>query len=74
MKKTVLITGGTGFLGKRLGLALKDEYNVVLAGRNNKQNLFAEYGQIGRNINCGCGFTGATFLVANRYYFSHCKL
>ncbi|MDB5274329.1 MAG: Capsular polysaccharide biosynthesis protein CapD [Chitinophagaceae bacterium] len=42
MKKTVLITGGTGFLGKRLGLALKNEYNVVLAGRNNKQNMFAQ--------------------------------
>lgn len=35
-KKTILITGGTGYLGKRLGLALKTEYNVILAGRNNK--------------------------------------
>ena len=34
--KTILITGGTGFLGKRLGLALKSEYRVILAGRNNK--------------------------------------
>jgi len=42
MKKTLLITGGTGFLGKRLALALKDEYNVVLTGRNNKQNLTAK--------------------------------
>ncbi len=40
--KTVLITGGTGFLGKRLGLALKDKYRVVLAGRNNKQNFTAQ--------------------------------
>jgi UDP-N-acetylglucosamine 4,6-dehydratase/5-epimerase len=39
MKKTVLITGGTGFLGKELGLALKNEYRVILAGRNNKQNF-----------------------------------
>ncbi len=39
MKKTILITGGTGFLGKRLGLALKDKYNVILTGRNNKQNF-----------------------------------
>jgi UDP-N-acetylglucosamine 4,6-dehydratase/5-epimerase len=39
MKETILITGGTGFLGKRLGLALKEKYDVVLAGRNNKQNL-----------------------------------
>ena len=37
-KKILLITGGTGFLGKRLALALKDEYRVILTGRNNKQN------------------------------------
>lgn len=36
------MTGGTGFLGRRLGLALKDRADVVLAGRNNKQNRFAE--------------------------------
>lgn len=38
MKSTVLITGGTGFLGKRLALALKDSHQVILTGRNNKQN------------------------------------
>ena len=37
----MLITGGTGFLGKRLALALRDEYDVVLTGRNNKQNMLA---------------------------------
>jgi FlaA1/EpsC-like NDP-sugar epimerase len=42
MKQTILITGGTGFLGKRLALKLKDEYRVVLTGRNNKQNLNAK--------------------------------
>ncbi len=42
MKKTILITGGTGFLGRRLGLALKGKYRVVLTGRNNKQNAFAQ--------------------------------
>jgi FlaA1/EpsC-like NDP-sugar epimerase len=41
MKKTILITGGTGFLGKRLGVALKNEYRVILTGRNNKQNFAA---------------------------------
>lgn len=41
MKETVLITGGTGFLGKRLALQLKDKYRVVLTGRNNKQNMTA---------------------------------
>lgn len=42
MKETILITGGTGFLGKRLGLALKDRYQVVLAGRSNKLNMLAQ--------------------------------
>jgi UDP-N-acetylglucosamine 4,6-dehydratase/5-epimerase len=42
MKETVLITGGTGFLGKRLALQLKDKYRVVLTGRNNKQNMTAK--------------------------------
>lgn len=42
MNSTILVTGGTGFLGKRLGLALKDKHNVVLAGRNNKQNMLAQ--------------------------------
>src|SRR4051812_13276755 len=37
MRKKVLITGGTGFLGKRLALALKPTHDVVLTGRNNKQ-------------------------------------
>jgi len=41
MKKTIMITGGTGFLGKRLGLALKEKFDVVLAGRNNKHNQYA---------------------------------
>ena len=40
--KTILITGGTGFLGKRLGLALKNNFNVILSGRNNKQNFLAQ--------------------------------
>lgn len=38
----ILITGGTGFLGKRLGKRLSDMgYSVVLTGRNNKQNRLA---------------------------------
>jgi UDP-N-acetylglucosamine 4,6-dehydratase len=39
--KTILITGGTGFLGRNLALKLKKDYRVILTGRNNKQNLFA---------------------------------
>lgn len=42
MKNRILITGGTGFLGKRLGIALKDQNDVILAGRNNKQNFLAK--------------------------------
>ncbi len=41
MKKTILITGGTGFLGRKLAEILRDGHNVVLGARNNKQNLFA---------------------------------
>jgi UDP-glucose 4-epimerase len=39
--KTILITGGTGFLGRNLALKLKKDYRIILTGRNNKQNLFA---------------------------------
>jgi FlaA1/EpsC-like NDP-sugar epimerase len=39
--KTVLVTGGTGFLGRKLGAVLRDNYNVILGGRNNKQNMMA---------------------------------
>ena len=42
MKKTMLITGGTGFLGKNLALFFKGNYNVILGARNNKQNLQAK--------------------------------
>lgn len=37
----ILITGGTGYLGKRLALALKERHDVVLAARNSKINLLA---------------------------------
>lgn len=35
------MTGGTGFLGRRLGLALARDHEVVLGARNNKQNQLA---------------------------------
>lgn len=38
----ILITGGTGFLGRRLALDLRDENQVTIAGRNNAQNVVAE--------------------------------
>ena len=38
----ILITGGTGFLGKRLGKKFKESgHDVVLTARNNKQNSLA---------------------------------
>ena len=37
----VLITGGTGYLGKRLALAWRGDHEVVLAARNNKLNVAA---------------------------------
>jgi len=42
MNETILITGGTGFLGKRLGMRLAAENKVVLTGRNNKHNMDAQ--------------------------------
>ena len=42
MGKIILVTGGSGFLGKRLGRNLSLNYEVILASRNNKQNFLAE--------------------------------
>jgi UDP-N-acetylglucosamine 4,6-dehydratase/5-epimerase len=39
--ETILVTGGTGFLGRQLGINLRDRYNVILTGRNNGQNAAA---------------------------------
>lgn len=41
-RKTVLITGGTGFLGRHLAEAMKVRWSVVLGGRNNGQNMLAQ--------------------------------
>lgn len=40
-KRKLLITGGSGFLGRNLANKLKDEYDVIIASRNNKNNLIA---------------------------------
>jgi UDP-N-acetylglucosamine 4,6-dehydratase len=40
--KKILITGGTGFLGRELGTRLKKDYTVYLTGRNNTQNMWAQ--------------------------------
>lgn len=41
-QSTILITGGTGFLGRHLGRALKSGGSVVLAGRNHDQGRSAQ--------------------------------
>ncbi len=38
----LLITGGTGFLGRYLAKALKHRFDITLTGRNNKQNFTAQ--------------------------------
>lgn len=38
----ILITGGTGFLGRELAVKLKSSYDVTICGRNNTQNSFAQ--------------------------------
>lgn len=42
MMEKILITGGTGFLGRALAIKLKSNYQVYLCGRNNTQNSFAQ--------------------------------
>ena len=39
---TLLITGGTGFLGRHLAVKLKQDYEVILAARNNGANILAQ--------------------------------
>ena len=41
MKKNLLITGGSGFLGTNLAMQLRNKYNVFLASRNQRRNYEA---------------------------------
>ncbi len=41
MKKNILITGGSGYLGINLALKLKKNYNVFIGSRNQKRNYDA---------------------------------
>lgn len=40
--KKILITGGTGYLGRNLGNYYKKKYKVFLGARNNKQNFLVK--------------------------------
>jgi UDP-N-acetylglucosamine 4,6-dehydratase len=41
-KETILVTGGSGFLGRHIAVKLKERYNVILGGRNNGNNQLAQ--------------------------------
>jgi UDP-N-acetylglucosamine 4,6-dehydratase/5-epimerase len=42
LKKTVFITGGSGFLGRHLAKKLAADFKVIIGARNNKQNKTSE--------------------------------
>ena len=48
MKKNILITGGSGYLGVNLAINLKKKYNIFLGSRNQKRNLEANSFLLGR--------------------------
>lgn len=66
--KRVLITGGTGFLGKRLAVELAKDYEIQLTGRNNKQNLFAK-----KFTNCAVAPMDVSNIESVRDIFSEFK-
>ncbi len=43
MKKNILITGGSGYLGINLALKLKKKYNIFIGSRNQKRNYDANF-------------------------------
>ena len=59
--ETILITGGSGFLGRHLALKLKDRYKVVLGSRNNGFNQLAQ-------VKTGCIVTPLDITNLNSIY------
>ncbi len=57
----ILITGGSGFLGRHLALALKEKNEVILGSRNNKNNFIA-----GRETDCNTGPLDVTSMESVR--------
>lgn len=45
--KTILITGGSGYLGQNLATHFKQDYNIIIGSRNNKNNI-----QSSHNTDC----------------------
>ena len=41
MRKKILITGGSGYLGRNLAKSLKNKYRIYLGSRNNLRNNLA---------------------------------
>jgi UDP-N-acetylglucosamine 4,6-dehydratase/5-epimerase len=68
MIKKILITGGTGYLGKRLAIDLAKDYEILLSGRNNKQNLLAK-----KFTNCAVAPMDVTNIESVRDIFSEFK-
>jgi UDP-N-acetylglucosamine 4,6-dehydratase/5-epimerase len=66
--KTVLITGGSGFLGRHLALALKNDYRVVLGSRNQLALLEA-----GRKTGCEALAMDITNIESVRDVFNSVK-
>lgn len=59
--ETILITGGSGFLGRHLAVNLKDRFRIILAGRNNYNNSIA-------HLKTGCIVTPMDITNINSIY------
>jgi len=59
--KKILITGGTGYLGRNLALFYKKKYKVFIGARNNKQNFLVNLKGIIQNG----PFFYSTFMKSN---------
>ena len=68
MKKNILITGGSGFLGINLALKLKKNFNVFIGSRNQKRNYDAS-----KKTNCEAIPLDVTNIESVRDAVIYCK-
>ena len=68
MKKNLLITGGSGYLGINLALNLKKKYNVFIGSRNQKRNYDASL-----KTNCEAIPLDVTNIESIRDAVNYCK-